>query len=44
MIYYQQPALPIDLKVVLLYITMMWSHFARLELLLIASFNDIVAS
>lgn len=39
-IYYQQPALPIDLKVVLLYITVMWSHFSRLKLLLIASFND----
>lgn len=38
-IYYQHPALAIDLKVVLLYITMMWS-----ELLLITSFNDITAS
>lgn len=38
-IYYQHPALAIDLKVVLLYITMMWS-----ELLLIASSNDIAAS
>lgn len=43
-IYYQQPALPIDLKVVLLYITLMWSCFSRLELLLIASFNNITAS
>jgi len=43
-IYYQQPALPIDLEVVLLYITMIWSHFYRLELLLIASFSDITAS
>lgn len=28
-IYYQQPALPIDLKMVLLYITTTWSHFSR---------------
>lgn len=43
-IYYQQSALPIDLKVVLLCIIMMWSHFSRLELLLITSFNNITAS
>lgn len=43
-IYYQQPALPIDLKVVLLCITLMWSRFSRLELLLITSFNNIAAS
>lgn len=30
-IYYQQLLLPIDLKVVLLYITMLWSHISRLE-------------
>lgn len=42
-IYYQQPALPIDLKMVLLYITTTWSHFSRWKLLLIASPNDIMA-
>lgn len=30
-IYYQQPVLPIDLKVVLLYITTLWSHISRLQ-------------
>lgn len=42
-IYYQQPALPIDLKMVLLYITTTWSHFSGWKLQLIASPNDIGA-